>query len=83
MNIVIQNVKTRHFMAAPPNDWVDDARDALPFTGTRAALAYCRRHELEGVRLVVFFADRKVSLLLYVPGSETPVPAGAFKPVAA
>ena len=83
MNIVIQNVKTRRFMTAPPNDWVADPRDALPFNGTRAALAYCRRHELEEVRLVVFFADRKVSLLLYVPGSETPVPGGALKHVAA
>jgi hypothetical protein len=28
------------------------------------------------VRLVVFFKDRKVSLLLYIHGSNTPAPAG-------
>jgi hypothetical protein len=76
MNIVIQQIETREFLAGSPNEWVKDPHDALVFSDTRHALAYCRRHELEGVRLVVFFKNNKVSLLLYVPGSAAPAPAG-------
>jgi len=79
MNVAIQKVDTREFLASLPDDWVRDPHDALPFTDARAALAYCRRHELENVRLVVFFRDKKVSLLLYVPGSETLAPSGAMR----
>ena len=75
MTILIQQVGTRRFLAGT-DDWVTDARDALTFADTRHALSYCRRHSLENVRLVVFFKDKKVSLLLYVPGSDTPAPAG-------
>ena len=79
MNIVIQRVETREFLASSPDDWVKDPHDALIFTDTRHALDYCRRHELEDVGLVVFFRDNKVSLLLYVPGSAAPVPGGVSK----
>lgn len=77
MNIVIQRTETREFLASLPDDWVKDPHDALVFSDTRHALDYCRRHELENVRLVVFFRNNKVSLLLYVPGSATPTPTGA------
>ncbi len=76
MNIVIQRVESREFLASP-NDWVRYPHDGLKFADIRHALAYCRRHELENVRLVVIFRNRKVSLLLYVPGSTAPTPAGA------
>lgn len=79
MNIVIQRVESREFLASLPDDWVRDPHDALIFADTRHALAYCRKHELENVRLVVFFRNNKVSLLLYVPGSAAPTPAGATK----
>jgi hypothetical protein len=82
MTIVIQQIETRRFLA-DRDEWVSEARDALPFSDTRHALSYCRRHALENVRLVVFFRDKKVSLLLYVPGSDTPAPAGAMRAVAA
>ena len=78
MTIVIQQVESRQFLVEP-DDWVRDPHDALIFTDTRHALNYCRRHELENVRLVVYFRDKKVSLLLYVPGSNTPSPAGAMR----
>ena len=78
MTIVIQHLETRRFLAGP-EAWVDDSHEALLFNDTRHALNYCRREELENVRLVVFFRDKKVSLLLYVPGSRTPVPAGVMK----
>lgn len=78
MTIVIQQIETRQFLAES-DEWVSDARDALTFSGTRQALRYCRHHALRDVRLVVFFGDKKVSLLLYVPGSETPAPAGAMR----
>ncbi len=81
MTIVIQQVGTRQFLA-DRDEWVSDAREALSFSDTRHALAYCRRHALENVRLVVFFKDKKVSLLLYIPGSDTPAPAGAMRAVA-
>jgi hypothetical protein len=82
MTIVIQQIETRQFLAGP-DEWVRDPHEAIAFTDTRHALRYCRRHELQDVRLVVFFRDKKVSLLLYVPGSDTPTPAGAMGPMAA
>lgn len=75
MTIVIQEVKTRRFYAGS-GDWTGDPKEALAFTDTRHALKYCRTHRLSDVRLVVFLRDRKVSLLLYVPGSKSPSPAG-------
>ena len=75
MTIAIQEIATRQFLAGE-DEWVRDPHDALAFSDTRHALQYCRRHQLENVRLVVFFQDKKVSLLLYVPGSNTPAPAG-------
>jgi hypothetical protein len=75
MTISIQEIATRHFLAGE-DEWVRDPHEALTFSDTRHALQYCRRHHLENVRLVVFFQDKKVSLLLYVPGSNTPAPAG-------
>jgi hypothetical protein len=78
MTIVIQQIETRQFLAGH-DEWVADPHDAVAFADTRHALQYCRRHELENVRLVVFFRDKKVSLLLYVPGSKTPAPAGALR----
>jgi hypothetical protein len=78
MNIVIQQVETRRFLA-DDEDWVADPHDALTFLDTRQALQFCRRHALENVRLVVFLKSKRVSLLLYVPGSNTPAPAGAIK----
>jgi hypothetical protein len=78
MTIVIQQIPTRQFLAGQ-DEWVRDPHDALAFSDTRHALQYCRRHELENVRLVVFFGDKKVSLLLYVPGSDTPAPAGSMQ----
>jgi hypothetical protein len=83
MNIVIQKVQTREFLASPPDDWVRDPRNALPFRDTRHALAFCRRHHLGNVRLLVLFSGNKLSLLLYLPGSETLAPAGALKAAAA
>jgi hypothetical protein len=83
MNIVIQKVETREFLASPPSDWVRDPRNALPFRDARHALAFCRRHHLENVRLLVFFSGNKVSLLLYIPGSETLAPTGVLKAAAA
>ncbi len=77
MTIVIQQTDTRQFLAGR-DEWVGDPQEALTFTDTRHALQFCRRHSLENVRLVVFFRDKKVSLLLYVPGSKTPAPAGAL-----
>lgn len=82
MNIVIQQIETREYLSGI-DSWVKDPRDALSFGDTRKALGYCRRHELENVRLVVFFSDKKVSLLLYVPGSNTPAPAGMMRAAAA
>jgi len=84
MTIAIQEIATRQFLAGE-DEWVRDPHDALAFTDTRHAVQYCRRHQLENVRLVVFFRDNKVSLLLYVPGSSTPAPAGMmrFPPLAA
>ena len=82
MTIVIQNVATREFLAGS-NEWVHAPHDALPFDDTRKALKYCHRHELESVRLVVFLRDRKVSLLLYVPGSKAPSPSGVLRGMAA
>jgi hypothetical protein len=82
MTIVIQEVGSRRFLAGQ-DEWVSDAHEALAFSDTRHALGYCRRNKLENVRLVVFFKDKKVSLLLYVPGSDTPAPAGALRAVAA
>ena len=82
MTIVIQQIETRQFLA-DTDEWVNDAKEALTFSDTRQALQYCRRHALQDVRLVVFFGDKKVSLLLYVPGSETPAPAGAMRMVTA
>ena len=82
MTIAIQQVGTREFLAEGPKDWVRDPHEAMCFHDTRAALAYCRKNRLENVRLVVFFGNRKVSLLLYVSGSNTPLPAGATKTAA-
>jgi hypothetical protein len=77
MNIVIQQIDTRQFLAHE-QEWVADSHEALTFNDTRQALQYCRRHALRNVRLVVFFRDNKVSLLLYVPGSKAPAPAGVL-----
>jgi hypothetical protein len=79
MNIVIQSVESRQFLATAPEEWVKDPHDGLIFCDMRHALAYCRRHELANVRLVVFFRNKRVSLLLYVPGSAAPAPAGTTK----
>ena len=78
MSIVIQQAETRRFLAGK-NDWVTDPHDAVTFSDTRHAIRYCQRHGLEQVRLVVFFENRKLSLLLYIPGSKVPAPAGAVK----
>ena len=78
MTIVIQQIETRQFLASH-SEWVQDPHEAFVFGDTRHALQYCRRHALQNVRLVVFFRDKKVSLLLYVPGSSTPAPAGALR----
>ena len=78
MTIAIQDVGTRQFYA-DSNCWVAEPRDAFSFADTRQALQFCRRHHLRNVRLVVFFRDHKVSLLLYVPGSDTPAPAGRMR----
>jgi hypothetical protein len=83
MNVVIQRLETREFLESPPDDWVRDPRDAMPFKDMRAAMAYCRKHGLENVRLVAFFGANRVSFLLYLPGCKTPTPAGALKPAAA
>jgi len=80
MTIVIQDIETRRFYAGE-EQWVGDAHEALSFSDTRHALQFCRRHGLDGVRLVVFFQNHKVSLLLYVPGSDTPAPAGRLPAV--
>ena len=77
MTIVIQQNETRQFLA-DGGEWVRDAHEALSFSDTRQALNFCRRRALGAVRLVVFFQHNKVSLLLYVPGSDTPSPAGAM-----
>jgi hypothetical protein len=82
MTIVIQEAETRRFLARD-GEWVRDPHEALTFPDARHALKYCRRHHLKEVRLVVFFRDNKVGLLLYVPGSKTPSPAGEMKPLAA
>ena len=79
MTIVIQEIGTRQFYA-DYDQWVSEPREAVSFTDTRHALNFCRRHRLQNVRLVVFFSDHKVSLLLYVPGSGTPAPAGMMSP---
>jgi len=78
MTIVIQHVESRQFLTGS-DEWVGDPHEALLFGDTRHALNYCRREQLENVRLVVFFRDKKVSLLLYIPGSRTPAPAGMMK----
>lgn len=75
MTIAIQDVETRRFYA-DYNHWVIEPREAVSFTDTRQALQFCRRRHLRNVRLVVFFGDHKVSLLLYVPGSNVPTPGG-------
>lgn len=80
MTIAIQNIGNRRFYADYDN-WVAEPRDAITFTDTRHALQFCRRHHLQNVRLVIFFSDHKVSLLLYVPGSDTPAPAGMMRTV--
>lgn len=82
MTIAIQRSETREFLAGLPDEWVKDPHDALLFRNTRHAVAFCRRHELENMRLVVFFQDKKVNLLLYLRGSETPEPAGDLKALA-
>lgn len=78
MSIVIQQAETRSFLAED-NEWVTDPHEAVTFSDTRHAIRYCRRHALEQVRLVVLFKNRNVSLLLYIPGSKVPMPAGAVK----
>jgi hypothetical protein len=78
MTIVIQQVETRKYLAGY-DEWIEDPHEALTFSDTRHALKYCRRHALTNVRLVVFFRDRKLGLLLYVPGAKTPAPAGALR----
>ena len=78
MTIAIQDVESRRFYA-DYDCWVAEPADAVSFADTRHALQFCRRHHLRNVRLVVFFQDRKVSLLLYVPGSDTPAPAGMMR----
>ncbi len=75
MTIAIQDIGTRQFYA-DYDQWVSEPREAIAFTDTRHALKFCRRHHLQNVRLVIFFSNHKVSLLLYVPGSSTPAPAG-------
>jgi hypothetical protein len=80
MTIAIQDIETRLFYADYDN-WLAEPRDAVTFTDTRHALQFCRRHHLRNVRLVIFFSDHKVSLLLYVPGSDTPAPAGMMRTV--
>ena len=77
MTIVIQHAETRQFLIGL-DEWVIDPRGALTFTDTRKAMNYCRRHELNEVRLLAFFRDKKLSLLLYVPGSKTPTPTGSL-----
>jgi len=67
MNVVIQRLETREFLASLPDDWVRDPRDALLFNHMRAAMAYCREHGLDNVRLVAFFGANRVSFLLYLP----------------
>lgn len=79
MTITIQKVASREFLGTDPGDWVRDPHEALCFPNTRAALAFCRKHRLENVRLVVFFRKGRLSLLLYVPGSDTPLPTGETK----
>jgi hypothetical protein len=81
MTVVIQQIDTRHYLAGE-DEWVRDPHDALSFSDTRHAVQYCRRHALSNVRLVVFFRNKNVGLLLYVPGSKTPTPAGRLKAVA-
>jgi hypothetical protein len=81
MSIVIQQAETRRFLSED-NSWVPDPHDAVTFSDTRHAVRYCQRHGLEEVRLVVFFQNRKLSLLLYIPGSKVPMPAGAVKAAA-
>jgi hypothetical protein len=78
MTVVIQHLETRQFLAGR-NEWVADPHDALTFSDTRHAVSYCRRHTLESVRFVVFLKNRVVSLLIYVPGSDVPQPAGVIK----
>jgi hypothetical protein len=80
MTVVIQGVETRRFYAGV-DEWVSDPHDALPFSDTRHAVQFCRRHDLHDVRLVVFFSNHKVSLLLYIPGSNAPTPAGKLQPI--
>ena len=82
MAIVIQNVRTRKFLSGT-DEWLRDPQEGLVFADTRKALMYCHRHELRNVRLVVFFRNRNVSLLLYVPGSKAPTPAGVLNGVVA
>jgi hypothetical protein len=83
MNIAIQRADTREFLATAPDDWVRDPHEALVFNDTRSAIGFCRRKHLENVRLVVFFRDKRVNLLLYERDAETPVPAGALRPALA
>ena len=78
MTVVIQQVDSRQYVAGH-DEWVGDPHEALTFADAKHALRYCRHHTLTNVRLVVFFRDRKVGLLLYVPGSKTPAPAGALR----
>lgn len=75
MTIVIQDNETRQCYAGP-DEWVTEPKDALTFSDTRHALQFCRRHRLRNVRLLALMRDNKVSLLLYVPGSAVPIPAG-------
>ena len=78
MTIVIQHLETREFLAGR-KEWTADPHDALTFPDTRHAVSYCRRHSLDTVRFVVFLKNRVVSLLIYVPGSNVPQPAGVIK----
>ena len=75
MTIVIQDIGTRRFYMDSAQ-WVAEPQEALTFGDTRHALKFCRHHRLRNVRLVVFFRNHKVSLLLYVPGSAAPAPGG-------
>jgi hypothetical protein len=81
MTIVIQDNETRRCYAGE-GVWVAEPRDALPFSDTRHALQFCRRHHLRNVRLLALLRDKKVSLLLYVPGSNALAPAGIMHAVA-
>jgi hypothetical protein len=75
MTIVIQDVETRRCYAGD-DDWVMEPREALPFHDARHAVQFCRRYRFRNVRLLALLRDNKVSLLMYVPGSDIPTTAG-------